>query len=95
VRPWSEMTGTAGRWCFRGLLAGIFGAGGLGLLPPLETILLTSAIVLFGVACVSRSAAPAAKTETGATEPFRLAFLALPGRRPRESSVHRDPRENA
>ena len=60
---WSKMKGAARKWCFWVVLVGIVTAGGLGLLPPLETILLILAIVLFGVACVARSPTPAEKPE--------------------------------
>ena len=60
---WSKMKGAARKWCFWVVLVGIVTAGGLGLLPTLETILLILAIVILGVACVARSPTPAEDSE--------------------------------
>lgn len=60
---WSKMKGAARKWCFWVVLVGIVTAGGLGLLPTLETILLILAIVILGVACVARSPTPAKDSE--------------------------------
>lgn len=49
-----RLTTATGRWCFWGSLAALLGAGGLRILPPLETVLSVLAIALFGVYCAAR-----------------------------------------